>query len=361
MKFHRFMVGLAAVALAATLSSAAVADSMATYKGLYASGAIGGNWLEDSDVDGFVPPDTDVDFDTGYLGAVAVGYALGNGLRIEGELAYRRNDIDQVNLFGAIDLGSGKVTTTSLMLNFVYDINLKSKFVPYIGAGIGFANVDADVGLLIGSVDDSDNVFAWQGIIGAAYQVSDQLDLFVDYRYFQTEDPNFSSSLIGDVSVDYDSQSVMIGLRYRFAAPKPAPRPRPAAAPAPAPKPKPKPMAKPKPKPAPPPPRSFIVFFDWDKSNIRADAQKVIDAASAYSKRRGFVRVDLGGHADRSGSPRYNMGLSQRRAAAVKAAFVKLGVKAGNITTVGKGESQPLVSTADGVREPRNRRVEIAF
>ncbi len=122
----------------------------------------------------------------------------------------------------------------------------------------------------------------------------------------------------------------------------------------------PKPMAKPKPKPAAAP-RSFIVFFDWDKSNIRADAQKVIKSASAYAKRRGFVRVDLGGHADRSGSPRYNMGLSQRRAAAVKAAFVKLGVKAGNITTVGKGESQPLVSTADGVREPRNRRVEIAF
>ena len=125
---------------------------------------------------------------------------------------------------------------------------------------------------------------------------------------------------------------------------------------------KPKPMAKPKPKPKPAPAaRSFIVFFDWDKSNIRADAQKVIDAAAAYSKRRGFVRVDLSGHADRSGSPRHNMGLSQRRAAAVKAAFVKLGVKAGNITTVGKGESQPLVSTADGVREPRNRRVEIVF
>ncbi|MCZ6885371.1 MAG: OmpA family protein, partial [Alphaproteobacteria bacterium] len=122
-----------------------------------------------------------------------------------------------------------------------------------------------------------------------------------------------------------------------------------------------KPMAKPKPKPAPPPARSYIVFFDWDKSTIRADAQKVIDAAAAYSKRRGFVRVDLSGHADRSGSPRPNIGLSQRRAAAVKAAFVKLGVKAGNITTVGKGESQPLVSTADGVREPRNRRVEIVF
>ena len=69
------MISLAAVALAATLSSVAVADSMPTYKGLYASGALGGNWLDDYDVDGFVPPGTDVKFDNGYLGAAAVGYA----------------------------------------------------------------------------------------------------------------------------------------------------------------------------------------------------------------------------------------------------------------------------------------------
>ncbi|MCZ6638180.1 MAG: outer membrane beta-barrel protein, partial [Alphaproteobacteria bacterium] len=143
MKFHRFMIGLAAVALAATLSSAAIADSMATYKGLYASGALGGNWLEDSDVHGLGPIAVDLDFDTGYVGAIAVGYGLGNGLRIEGELAHRRNDIDQINVFG-VGLGSGDVKTTSLMLNLVYDINLKSKLVPYIGVGIGFANIDAD-------------------------------------------------------------------------------------------------------------------------------------------------------------------------------------------------------------------------
>ena len=360
MKFRQFFTGIAGLALAATLSSAAIADSMATYKGLYVSGALGANWLEDSDVSGLLP-ETDVDFDIGYVGAIAVGYGLGNGLRIEGELAHRRNEIDNISFFG-IGVGSGDVNTSSLMLNVVYDINLKSKFVPYIGAGIGFANIDADTGVGPFSVDDSDNVFAWQGILGAAYHLQDQLDLFVDYRYFHANDPDFDISGLGSVSIDYTSHSVMLGLRYRFATPKPAPRPRPAAAPAPMPKPKPKPMAKPKPKPAPPPPpRSFIVFFDWDKSNIRGDAQRVIDAATAYAKRRGFVRVNLAGHADRSGSSKYNMGLSLRRAAAVKAAFVKLGIKARNIATVGRGESRPLVTTRDGVREPRNRRVEIAF
>ncbi len=133
------------------------------------------------------------------------------------------------------------------------------------------------------------------------------------------------------------------------------------AAPA-APAPPPKPVAKPKPKPAPPPPpRAVNVFFDWDRANIRSDAQRVLETAAANAKRGGFTRVNLAGHADRSGDARYNMGLSRRRAEAVKAALVKLGLSAGNISLVARGESAPLVKTADGVREPRNRRVEITF
>ena len=129
-----------------------------------------------------------------------------------------------------------------------------------------------------------------------------------------------------------------------------------------APPPPPKLVAKPKPKPAPPPPpRAIIVFFDWDRANIRGDAQTVLKTAVVHARRRGLVRVNLAGHADRSGKARHNMGLSLRRAQAVKAAFVKLGFSARNISLVARGESAPLVKTADGVREPRNRRVEITF
>ncbi len=133
---------------------------------------------------------------------------------------------------------------------------------------------------------------------------------------------------------------------------------KPPVAAKPAPPPPPKPMAKPAP---PPPPRSFIVFFDWNRANIRPDAQRVLETAAAYAKERGHSRVNLAGHADRSGSARYNMGLSQRRADAVKAALVKLGLASGGIATTARGESAPLVTTGDGVREPRNRRVEITF
>jgi OOP family OmpA-OmpF porin len=112
---------------------------------------------------------------------------------------------------------------------------------------------------------------------------------------------------------------------------------------------------------AAPPARSFLVFFDWNKAAITADGQRVIQQAAAAAKAGNVARITATGHADRSGVDRYNQKLSERRAAAVKAELVKLGIPANQIVTIGKGETQPLVPTADGVREPQNRRVEIVL
>jgi hypothetical protein len=116
---------------------------------------------------------------------------------------------------------------------------------------------------------------------------------------------------------------------------------------------------------APPPPPamvqapSFMVFFDWDRSNLSAQAMGTIQqAAAAYNSNSG-ARVTAIGHTDTSGPDDYNMALSLRRANTVKSALVQAGVPAGSIDTVGKGEQGLLVPTADGVREPQNRRVEI--
>jgi hypothetical protein len=118
----------------------------------------------------------------------------------------------------------------------------------------------------------------------------------------------------------------------------------------------------PPPPPPPPPPAqatSFMVFFDWDRSNLSQQAQNTIaQAANAY-KQTGAARITATGHADKSGPENYNMALSLRRANAVKDQLVRDGVPANVIQVIGRGESQPLVPTADGVREPQNRRVEI--
>ncbi len=114
--------------------------------------------------------------------------------------------------------------------------------------------------------------------------------------------------------------------------------------------------------PSPPPPpstKSFMVFFDFNSSNLSPQARDTLKQAAAAQKTSGTGGMAATGHADRSGTDAYNMALSVRRANAVKDALGREGVAPAAISTAGRGESQPLVQTADGVREPQNRRVEV--
>jgi outer membrane protein OmpA-like peptidoglycan-associated protein len=104
-----------------------------------------------------------------------------------------------------------------------------------------------------------------------------------------------------------------------------------------------------------------MVFFDFDRSNITDTAATTIRQAANDAKAGRSTRIGVTGHADRSGADAYNMALSLRRGNAVKDQLVREGIPATAIAVVGRGESQPLVQTADGVREPQNRRVEIVL
>lgn len=116
--------------------------------------------------------------------------------------------------------------------------------------------------------------------------------------------------------------------------------------------------------PSPTPPSMaqapLLVFFDWDESNLSPQAMAEISQAAAAYKATGGARITNVGNTDTSGSPEYNMALSIRRADAVESALIQNGVPAAAIETAGRGQTSPLVSTADGVREPQNRRVELA-
>jgi len=124
-----------------------------------------------------------------------------------------------------------------------------------------------------------------------------------------------------------------------------APAPAPAAAPA----------------PAPAAPANFIVYFDFNSDKLNPAALKVVDEAAAEFKKRGRANITLAGHTDKSGSSAYNQRLSKRRADAVLSALVARGVPANVVTEQAFGEDRPAVPTADGVKEARNRRVEITI
>jgi OOP family OmpA-OmpF porin len=108
-------------------------------------------------------------------------------------------------------------------------------------------------------------------------------------------------------------------------------------------------------------PGDFRVFFDFDKSVLLPKAREIIATAAVTAKKDKVSRILVVGHADRAGSAQHNLGLSGRRAEAVKAELVANGIPAANIITQAKGETQPLVPTADGVAEPQNRRAEISL
>ncbi|MFT8246382.1 OmpA family protein [Roseomonas sp. BN140053] len=104
---------------------------------------------------------------------------------------------------------------------------------------------------------------------------------------------------------------------------------------------------------------TFIVYFDWDRADLSDRARLILTEAAVHARRTGSTRIEVEGHADRSGTPQYNQRLSQRRAEAVVAELMRQGIPRDDLVIRAFGESSPLLATPDGVPEPQNRRVQI--
>ncbi len=113
--------------------------------------------------------------------------------------------------------------------------------------------------------------------------------------------------------------------------------------------------------PAPASGEPVIVFFAWDRPAIDRDAAAQLDAVVAEVQRSPTIRVALIGHADRSGPEAPNLRSARKRAEAVQAYLASRGVPNGAMSVMSFGESRSLIATADGVREPQNRRVEVVL
>lgn len=105
----------------------------------------------------------------------------------------------------------------------------------------------------------------------------------------------------------------------------------------------------------------WTVFFNYDSDKLSPQATAILDNAAAAYRACAQASVVVSGHTDRKGAADYNVGLSQRMAANVRSYLAGRGVPGGMITTEAFGETRPMIDTADGVSEPRNRRVDIYF
>jgi len=305
----------ALVTAAAIVAMPVMAQAQTPSSGFYIGAEGGLNWLLNSTIAGTaVAPQTGFD-----VGGV-IGYDF-VGPRVELEGIYRSNQL------GTTVGGRNTINQLGILANLLYDFAPGSTITPYVGAGAGVGFVDGDSSL--GSTQ-----FAYQGIVGLGWNVDTNFRVNLDGRYYGTTNPSMSGSTWTN-----NNFSIMLGLQIKFGpaeAAAPPPPPAPAA-------------------------QTFMVFFDWDRSNLSAQALQTIKQAAGAYKTKGSARITATGHTDKSGPENYNMALSLRRANTVKDALVREGVPATAISVVGKGETQPLVQTADGVREPQNRRVEIVI
>jgi len=101
------------------------------------------------------------------------------------------------------------------------------------------------------------------------------------------------------------------------------------------------------------------IQFDLDKYNIKPEYQPILDEAAATLKAKPDVKVVINGYTDSTGTPDYNMGLSERRAKAVFDYFVAKGISASRMQTVGHGLNDPIASNATADGRALNRRVEL--
>ncbi|MDE8348552.1 MAG: OmpA family protein [Acidocella sp.] len=353
---------------AATCLSLPFAAHAQPVTGPYVSLGLGTSLLSDTSYNYAVPGEQQtgkLQFSDDYAIEGSIGYGLGNGFRAEIEGNYYKNTAHNItanpstNGFPYPGKQVGAQTTYGAMLNVLYDFNIGSSIFPYLGAGAGyeFANISRlynnfDGGE--GAVNSTQGSFAFQLIAGVSYPISmvPGLSLTADYRFMDlVGSHNFKIS--GDdetgVSVKLGSQNshtFLLGLRYELYPPPvmaPAPVPAPMAAPAPA------------------PAKTYLVFFDWNKSNLTPRATQIIAEAASDSKTTKVTTLNVSGYTDTSGTPTYNQGLSIRRAKAVAAQLMTDGVPAGEISIQGYGETHLLVPTGPGVREPQNRRVEIVL
>ncbi|MGV6800571.1 MAG: OmpA family protein [bacterium] len=388
---------LALLAAAGTMAFLPAANAQEGWYGSLGAGYTFSNDksdFEDRDGTMFV---TDYDLDEGINIYGAIGKYLAYDMRGELEFATRSQNVDELKGdglgFGGFlsDGNLGTVHATTLMGNLYKDFNVGTGFTPYLGVGAGVARFRSEIDnstdftsanfpVPAGSpwavgVNDNDYAIAGQAMAGLVFDLAENIDVDVRYRYLQTGDIEYQGFInenpnLVDLKTIYKANELTAGFRWNFGA---APAPAPAPAPTPAPiqykdcwdgskvmmsQECPPEITE---EPVAAPDLDLTVYFDYDKSNLTNAAQSLIAAKAAEALEYSVTGVAVSGNTDSSGSAAYNNALSARRAAVVRDALIGNGIDGSIISVQALGESNPAKPTADGVREPLNRRTEVDF
>ncbi len=198
-----------------------------TTAGLYMGLGLGVSVLDDvdTDTDGI---ELTSEADAGFFGDVSLGYIIPFGafsVRTEGEFAVRVNGVDNVENaqgteFEALD--ESDFSSLAGMANAYLDFYILPSTALTVGAGIGYASVQADVAAEINGVgvllfdEENDSSFAYQGMLGARYDFAGGSTIDVGYTYFAVNDLTIDDAAGVETDFDYLSHAFHIGYAYRF-------------------------------------------------------------------------------------------------------------------------------------------------
>lgn len=201
----------AAVMMLAVSATAAFAEEGRAYAGMSVGMFIPHDGRLTSNTTG---ASGDMSYDVGFTINGVGGYELGNGLRFEGEIVYKASGTDKLTGNNVGVKVNSDVWSIGGMANAYYDFRTGTVVTPYIGVGIGFANVNVGTGNVNGFTvytSSDDTVFAYQAAVGLGFQLNRNLTLDVGYRYYATTDVKYQLA-----TAEFGSSNVTAGLRYRF-------------------------------------------------------------------------------------------------------------------------------------------------
>lgn len=265
------LVAALAFALVSFGVSARAAD------GPYVGVGGGLSMLNDSDVTApargpYPSLNAEAGLDAGFVVKGTAGYAFTNGLRVEGEIGYRKNNLDGMNVkspgslvelaapgvAAAVNAVAGRsvypnpaattyadlfpphktaaqnaatgtqslrgdISVLTFMGNVYYDFDLGSGWKPYVGGGLGVASISLESKSAAGRTlaDDKDTVFAYQAGGGVGYEFAASADhaitVSLDWRYFRTADQTFNGEVTGaEFDTEIGGHEISLGLRYGF-------------------------------------------------------------------------------------------------------------------------------------------------
>lgn len=306
-----------------------------------------GHWYVDP-YGGGIAPDSDWNLHDGWVGGLALGNQFSKDWAAE-------INLNTARLGDEKDSGHSRLSAGSLDLLRIF--NRDTLFAPYLSLGAGATRWDLNLG--------THDHFMMQGGVGAFIKLWENADASSSFSLR----PDFK--LRGDDFGQSGRTDLLYTLGFVFSFGPPAARPVIAAAPPPPPPPAPPPPAAP-PAKCPGVPAGVMVDkdgcpiadvvllgvnFATDSDQLTAQSKPVLDQVATGLKAHPRLKIEVQGHTDSTGSAAHNLGLSQRRAEAVRAYLISQGVPAGQLSAKGYGETQPAASNATREGRLQNRRV----